>query len=157
MLPPLSSSRTRTSDPSGATASRSAGNRLVSKRVIWPQTRFRPCLLSCAREYIGSTLRPIMGFPYRADQVGSLLRPATLLAARNDPAITRGQLEAIENTHILEVLKCQKEAGLKIFTDGELRRTSFMGDFYESVDGLDQEYEIARAWKGAPSGVAAAS
>src|SRR5713101_9278311 len=97
-----------------------------------------------------------MGFPYRADHVGSLLRPGALLAARNDPTLMREQLTTIEDTHILDVLRRQKEAGLKIFTDGELRRTSFMGDFYESVDGLDQDYEIARAWKGAPSGVGAA-
>jgi 5-methyltetrahydropteroyltriglutamate--homocysteine methyltransferase len=98
-----------------------------------------------------------MGFPYRADHVGSLLRPKELLDARKNPHLTRDQLEGIEDRQILDVLKHQKEAGLRIFTDGELRRTSFMGDFYESVDGLDQEYEIARAWKGAPSGVAAAS
>ncbi|PYR42658.1 MAG: hypothetical protein DMF95_27805 [Acidobacteria bacterium] len=97
-----------------------------------------------------------MAFPYRADHVGSLLRPRALLDARND-SLTREQLKTIEDTHILDVLTRQKEAGLKIFTDGELRRTSFMGDFYESVDGLNQQYEIPRTWKGAPSGVAAAS
>ena len=98
-----------------------------------------------------------MGFPYRADQVGSLLRPQELLDARKNPDLTHDQLEAIEDRHILGVLKRQKDAGLEIFTDGELRRTGFMSDFYESVDGLDQDYEIARSWKGAPSGVAAAS
>jgi len=98
-----------------------------------------------------------MAFPYRADHVGSLLRPPALLAARNDPTISREQLDGIEDTHILEVLKRQKEAGLEIFTDGELRRTGFMGDFYESVEGLDQAYEVDRSWKGAPSGVRAAS
>jgi len=97
-----------------------------------------------------------MAFPYRADHVGSLLRPRALLDARND-SLTREQLKTIEDTHILDVLTRQKETGLKIFTDGELRRTSFMGDFYESVDGLNQQYEIPRTWKGAPSGVAAAS
>ena len=40
---------------------------------------------------------------------------------------------------------------------GELRRTGFMGDFYESVEGLNPEYELDRSWKGAPTGVAAAS
>jgi methionine synthase II (cobalamin-independent) len=98
-----------------------------------------------------------MGFPYHADHVGSLLRPHELLDARKNPSLTRAQLEAIEDRHILGVLKCQKDAGLEIFTDGELRRTGFMSDFYESVEGLDQEYEIARAWKGAPPGVGAAS
>src|SRR5712691_3794229 len=92
-----------------------------------------------------------MAFPYRADHVGSLLRPRALLDARND-ALTREQLKTIEDTHILDVLKRQKEAGLKIFTDGELRRTSFMSDFYESVEGLDREGEVDRTWQGAPSG-----
>jgi methionine synthase II (cobalamin-independent) len=94
---------------------------------------------------------------YRADHVGSLLRPQELLAARSDPRVTPEQLTAIEDRHILEVFKRQKDAGLEIFTDGELRRTGFMGDFYESVEGLNPEYELDRSWKGAPTGVAAAS
>jgi methionine synthase II (cobalamin-independent) len=93
---------------------------------------------------------------YRADHVGSLLRPQELLDARRNPDVTREQLAAIEDRDILGVLKRQKEIGLEIFTDGELRRTSFMGDFYESVDGLDRDYELDRTWKGAPSGVGAA-
>ena len=98
-----------------------------------------------------------MGFPYRADHVGSLLRPQELLDARRNPKLTPDQLEAIEDRHILGVLQRQKDAGLTIFTDGELRRSGFMSDFYESVEGLDRDYEIERTWKGAPSGVAAAS
>jgi len=94
---------------------------------------------------------------YRADQVGSLLRPPELLEARTNPGVSREQLTAIEDRHILEVLTRQKRAGFRIFTDGELRRTGFMGDFYESVEGLNPEYELDRTWKGAPSGVAAAS
>ena len=93
---------------------------------------------------------------YRADHVGSLLRPQELLDARKNPGITREQLAAVEDRHILDVLKRQKDAGLAIFTDGELRRASFMSDFYESVEGLGTEYEVARTWKGAPTGVGAA-
>jgi methionine synthase II (cobalamin-independent) len=94
--------------------------------------------------------------PYRADHVGSLLRPKELLDARHNPIVTHEQLTAIEDRYILHVLTRQKEAGFTIFTDGELRRTGFMSDFYESVDGLDAEYEVERAWKGAPVGVQAA-
>ena len=97
-----------------------------------------------------------MAFPYHADHVGSLLRPRELLDARNDPHVTREQLTGIEDRHILDVLERQRAAGLTIFTDGELRRAGFMSDFYESVDGLDHEYEPARTWTGAPSGVRAA-
>jgi 5-methyltetrahydropteroyltriglutamate--homocysteine methyltransferase len=97
-----------------------------------------------------------MASPYRADHVGSLLRPQEVLDARKDPGVTREQLAAVEDRHILAVLKRQQDAGFEIFTDGELRRSGFMSDFYESVDGLDTEYELTRTWKGAPSGVGVA-
>src|SRR5262249_18578549 len=93
---------------------------------------------------------------YRADQVGSLLRPAELLEAHKNPDVTRDQLTALEDRYILDVLERQKRAGFKILTDGELRRTGFMGDFYDSVEGFDRETDVDRAWKGAPSGVGAA-
>jgi methionine synthase II (cobalamin-independent) len=88
---------------------------------------------------------------YRADQVGSFLRPKELLDARKDPAISAEQLTAIEDRCILDVLKRQKEIGFRIFSDGELRRSGFMGDFYDSVEGLNREFEVDRVWKGAPS------
>jgi len=97
-----------------------------------------------------------MAIPYRADQVGSLLRPLELLEARRNPALTHEQLTAIEDRHILDVLKRQKEIGFEIFTDGELRRAGFMSDFYESVEGMDYDYDVERAWKGAPAGVGVA-
>jgi 5-methyltetrahydropteroyltriglutamate--homocysteine methyltransferase len=94
---------------------------------------------------------------YRADHVGSLLRPPELLAARNDPGATGAQLTALEDQHILAALDRQKAAGLKIFTDGELRRAGFMSDFYDSVEGLDHGGEIARSWNGAPSTIGGTS
>ena len=97
-----------------------------------------------------------MATRYRADQVGSLLRPLELLEARRNPALTHEQLTAIEDRHILDVLKRQKEIGFEIFTDGELRRAGFMSDFYESVEGMDYDYDVERAWKGAPAGVGVA-
>jgi len=97
-----------------------------------------------------------MASPYRADHVGSLLRPSDLLEARTDPNVTRQRLTAMEDRYILGVLKRQKDAGFRIFTDGELRRTGFMSDFYDSVEGLDPQHELARTWKGAPVGVSAA-
>jgi 5-methyltetrahydropteroyltriglutamate--homocysteine methyltransferase len=97
-----------------------------------------------------------MTFPYRADHVGSLLRPQEVLDARSDPNITSEQLREIEDRHILRVLKRQQDLGLKIFTDGELRRRGFMSDFYESVDGLDKGDEVARSWKGASAATSGA-
>ena len=98
---------------------------------------------------------------FRADQVGSLLRPQEIRDARNNPSVSREQLREIEDRHILRALQRQKDLGFKIFTDGELRRSQFMGDFYESVDGLDNDGSIARAWtgqsaSGSASGVALA-
>jgi 5-methyltetrahydropteroyltriglutamate--homocysteine methyltransferase len=89
-----------------------------------------------------------MAFPYRADQVGSFLRPPELLEARKNPAVTPGQLRELEDKHILRVLEKQRELGFKIFSDGELRRRGFMSDFHESVEGLDPNGEIVRLWKG---------
>jgi 5-methyltetrahydropteroyltriglutamate--homocysteine methyltransferase len=97
-----------------------------------------------------------MASMYRADQVGSLLRPKELLEARTDPAVAHERLTAIEDRHILDGLQKQKAAGFKIFTDGELRRTGFMSDFYESVEGIDPHFELDRAWQGAPAGIATA-
>src|SRR4051794_21333339 len=85
---------------------------------------------------------------YRADHLGSLLRPAEILAARQDPSITAEQLREIEDRHIRRVLERQRDLGFRIFTDGELRRQHFMSDFYDSVDGLDRDGSIARAWSG---------
>jgi 5-methyltetrahydropteroyltriglutamate--homocysteine methyltransferase len=89
-----------------------------------------------------------MSFKYRADQVGSLLRPKELFDARHDPSVTPEQLKDIEDRHILRILERQQDLGLKIFTDGELRRRGFMSDFHESVEGLDDGGEIVRSWKG---------
>jgi len=92
------------------------------------------------------------GYPYRADHVGSLLRPLELLDARRNPEISPPALKEIEDRHIQRVLQRQKEIGLKIFSDGELRRRGFMSDFYESIDGIDQGDDIRRTWKAAAAG-----
>jgi 5-methyltetrahydropteroyltriglutamate--homocysteine methyltransferase len=96
-----------------------------------------------------------MSFPYRADHIGSLLRPQELLDAVEDPGVTSAELKELEDRHILRVLARQKEVGLGIFTDGEFRRRQFMSDFYESVEGLDRGSEVVRPWKGT-AGVAVA-
>jgi 5-methyltetrahydropteroyltriglutamate--homocysteine methyltransferase len=98
-----------------------------------------------------------MSILYHADHVGSLLRPQELLNARSSPDTTAEQLKQLEDKCILDVLERQKAAGLKIFTDGELRRRGFMSDFYDSVEGLDQSGEIVRTWKGAAAAVGGTS
>src|SRR6202041_2452573 len=88
-----------------------------------------------------------MPLKYRADQVGSLLRPPELLAARKNPSIAPEQLKELEDRHIQRVLQRQKDLGFRIFTDGEFRRQGFMSDFNDSVEGLDNAEAIARDWK----------
>ena len=82
----------------------------------------------------------------RADHVGSFLRPAELLRARSSH-IAPSELEAVENRNVLRVLERQKEIGLDVFTDGELRRTNFMSDFTDAVEGFDFGDAVPRKWK----------
>src|SRR5918996_5539450 len=93
-----------------------------------------------------------MATKYRADHVGSLLRPAELLQAHSDERIDREQLRPLEDKHIQRVLQRQKDLGLKIFTDGELRRHNFMSDFNDAVEGLDESDNLLRSWKASSSG-----
>jgi 5-methyltetrahydropteroyltriglutamate--homocysteine methyltransferase len=89
---------------------------------------------------------------YRAEHVGSFLRPARLLDARRDASVTKEKLRAIEDTEILKVLTKQRELGFEIFTDGELRRNNFMSDFIEAVEGFDMEDNVLRSWNASRGG-----
>ncbi len=85
--------------------------------------------------------------PYRADEVGSLLRPPALKEARarrEKGEITPAQLQAVEDEEIRRIARKQEEVGLKLATDGELRRSWWHFDF---VDGL-QGAEIYKAEQG---------
>src|SRR5512134_1680730 len=84
---------------------------------------------------------------YRADQVGSLLRPPDLLAARAAAPPDPESLRRIEDAHVLRVLARQKELGFEVFTDGELRRRNFMSDFTDAVEGFDLGEAVARTWQ----------
>ena len=89
-----------------------------------------------------------MSSPFRADHVGSLLRPPDLLAARQaQGASVTERLRELEDAHIRRVLARQQELGFEIFTDGELRRRNFMSDFTDAVDGFDLGDAVARSWK----------
>jgi 5-methyltetrahydropteroyltriglutamate--homocysteine methyltransferase len=79
--------------------------------------------------------------PFRADHVGSLLRPAGLLAAREDFAAGRlpaGQLRAVEDAAIADVVKMQENVGLQSATDGEFRRASWHMDFIYQLGGISK-------------------
>ncbi|HVB32971.1 MAG TPA: hypothetical protein VNJ52_01155 [Patescibacteria group bacterium] len=88
-----------------------------------------------------------MTTPYRADHVGSFLRPAELLEARRNAASDPERLRALEDRHILRVLARQKDMGFEIFTDGELRRRNFMSDFTDAVSGFDLGDAVERSWQ----------
>jgi len=95
-----------------------------------------------------------MANTFCADQVGSLLRPAELVDARHAHAAPE-QLRAIEDRHVLRVLARQRELGLDIVTDGELRRSTFMSDLTDAVDGFDLGDTVARQWQGQGAPVSA--
>jgi methionine synthase II (cobalamin-independent) len=80
--------------------------------------------------------------PFRADHVGSLLRPARLLAARDDFAagtIDAAALRAIEDEAIRAAVRRQEDLGLQSVTDGEFRRASWHMDFIYQLDGVSKE------------------
>ena len=79
--------------------------------------------------------------PFRADHVGSLLRPDNLLKAREDHAAGRiddDELRAVEDEAIREVVRMQEDVGLQSATDGEFRRESWHMDFIYQLGGVRQ-------------------
>ena len=80
-----------------------------------------------------------MAIPYRADHVGSLLRPVEVLQAHADHdqgSITLEQLRQVEDKAILQALELQRQVGIDVFSDGEYRRSWFAGAFADSVEGI---------------------
>src|ERR1700760_923613 len=79
--------------------------------------------------------------PFRADHVGSLLRPGpphNAGAENKAGPIDLDELMGVEDECILEVIQLQRDAGLQTVTDGELRRTSWHMDFIYSLGGIEQ-------------------
>jgi 5-methyltetrahydropteroyltriglutamate--homocysteine methyltransferase len=79
--------------------------------------------------------------PFRADHVGSLLRPAALHAARASFAageIDIAELTAAEDQAITDAVKLQEEVGLQSATDGEFRREQWHSDFLYAIPGIDK-------------------
>ncbi|KIW29146.1 uncharacterized protein PV07_04982 [Cladophialophora immunda] len=77
---------------------------------------------------------------YRADQVGSLLRPKEILEAREKVAageLSKTDLRQLEDKYIADVVRKQLNAGLRAITDGEFRRAFFHLDFLQHLDGIE--------------------
>jgi len=78
--------------------------------------------------------------PFRADQVGSLLRPDALLKSREQfkaGEITADELKSRENAAIADVVRLQEKVGIASVTDGEFRRENFHFDFLDKIVGVD--------------------
>jgi len=94
--------------------------------------------------------------PFRADHVGSFLRPPELLEARDQykaGSISREQLRAAEDRSIRDIVRYQEDLGLKGITDGEFRRTYFHIDFLEQLEGVEVRGGIAVKFHGAAGDV----
>jgi len=82
--------------------------------------------------------------PFRADHVGSLLRPPELLRARDDFAagrVTAEELRAVEDAAIASVVQMQRDVGLQSATDGEFRRTTWHMDYIYQLGGIGKAEE----------------
>ncbi len=77
--------------------------------------------------------------PFRADHVGSLIRPAKLIAAREEAAagsMSKAQLLDIQRAAIRDVVKAQEDVGLRVVTDGEYNRKSWQSDFLLKIKNV---------------------
>jgi len=96
-----------------------------------------------------------MSIRFRAEQVGSLLRPPELLRTRAAHAEGRLKLEELraeEDRAIRQALEKQRQLGLDVLTDGEMRRGSWLTDMADAVDGFVSQ-RVALEWKGPGGGV----
>ena len=86
-----------------------------------------------------------MGETIRVDQVGSLLRPEAVLKARASHAegsVNANGLRMIEDMAIIKALEMQREVGLPIFSDGEIRRDAWMSGLAAAVDGFTENHRM---------------
>jgi 5-methyltetrahydropteroyltriglutamate--homocysteine methyltransferase len=88
--------------------------------------------------------------PFRAEHIGSLLRPPDLLRARQEHAagrLDRDRLSAIENDAIRRVVALQEGVGLEVITDGEFRRGTYSDSFTSSgISGVSVEMTEEQGW-----------
>ena len=95
-------------------------------------------------------MRPASGPPFRAEHIGSLLRPPELLRAREQHAagqLDRDALRAIEDHAIRNVVKLQEDLGLEVITDGEFRRGTYSDSFTSAgISGVKIERTEDQGW-----------
>jgi 5-methyltetrahydropteroyltriglutamate--homocysteine methyltransferase len=86
----------------------------------------------------------------RAEVIGSMLRPEYLKRARLDFAADRlstAQFKIIEDRAVNEAIALQEDAGLDVITDGEMRRSTFIGPLTDYIDGLEPVDFMTRPWR----------
>ena len=91
---------------------------------------------------------------YRAENVGSFLRPPELLQARaafSQGKLKQDELRSIEDRAILQTFEGQRKAGIDIYTDGELRRGAWLTDMADAVEGFVPD-KVMLEWKGPGGG-----
>ena len=112
----------------------------------------KPAIIRTEKQVMAINGKP----PFRADHVGSLLRPPALLEARDKHAngeISYDALRAAEDEAILHAVKLQQDVGLEGVTDGEYRRTLFHIDFLERIGGVAIKGGIPSHFRSAKGGV----
>src|SRR5207245_4703370 len=93
---------------------------------------------------------------YRAQTIGSMLRPAWLRDARRGPR--RGEsstteFKRVEDRAVDEALAMQERAGVDVMTDGEQRRASFVGSLIDTTVGLSRDLSLTKPWHEADDSV----
>jgi 5-methyltetrahydropteroyltriglutamate--homocysteine methyltransferase len=100
-------------------------------------------------------MRPASGPPFRAEHIGSLIRPPELLRARQQHAdghLGRKELRAIEDEAIRGVVKLQEDIGLEVVTDGEFRRGTYSDSFTSAgISGVKIERTEDQGWTSSQS------
>ena len=89
---------------------------------------------------------------YRAETVGSLLRPAYLAAARaahEAGTVSAHDLKVAEDRAVDEAIDLQQACGLDVVSDGEMRRLVFVGSLLDAIEGIDGPPPPATTWRGA--------
>jgi len=87
--------------------------------------------------------------PFRAEHIGSLLRPQELIDARLDwqaGDIDAEELHELEDLAIRDVVRLQEDVGLEVITDGEFRRGTYFSHFFEKIGGLEFDRNAEQGW-----------
>ena len=87
--------------------------------------------------------------PFRAEHIGSLLRPQELIDARLDHEasnIDDEELRELEDLAIRDVVRLQEDSGLEVVTDGEFRRHTYFSHFFEKIGGLEFDRSAEKGW-----------